>query len=136
MSAKELMLLNCGVGEDSWVSFELQETKPVNPKGNQSGIFIGRTDAEAKTPILWLPDSKSWFLKQTKKEHLILGKIEGRRKKGQQRTRWLYGITKSIDMSLSMRWGMVKGREEWCAAVDGVIKRHNWATEQQNIFKH
>ena len=56
------MLLNCGVGEDSWESLGLQETQPVHPKGNQSWIFIGRTDAEAETPILWAPDAKSWLI--------------------------------------------------------------------------
>ena len=55
------MLLNCGVREDSWESLGLQGD-PVNPKGNQSWIFTGRTDAEAETPILWLPDAKSWLI--------------------------------------------------------------------------
>ena len=62
LSPKELMLLNCGVGEDSWESLGLQGDQPVNPKGNQSWIFIGRTDAEAETPILWPPDAKNWLL--------------------------------------------------------------------------
>ena len=53
------MLLNCGVGEDSWESLGL---KPVNPKGNQFWIFIGRTDAEAETPIFWPPDVKNWLI--------------------------------------------------------------------------
>ena len=56
------MLLNCGVGEDSWESLGLQGDPPVHPKGNQSWIFIGRTDAEAKIPILWPPDAKSWLI--------------------------------------------------------------------------
>ena len=60
LSAEELMLLNCGAGEDSWESFGLQEIKPVHPEGNQYCIFIGRTDAE--TPILWPPDAKNWFI--------------------------------------------------------------------------
>ena len=59
---EELMLLNCGVGEDSWESLGLQEIQPVHPKVNQSWIFIGRTDAEAETPILWPPHAKSWLI--------------------------------------------------------------------------
>ena len=60
------MLLNCGVGEDSWESLGLQgdPTSPFHPKGNQSWIFIGRTDAEAESPILWPPDVKSWIIRK------------------------------------------------------------------------
>ena len=61
LSAKELMLLNCGAVEDSWESLGVEEIKPVNPKGNQSWIFIGRTDAEADAPILWPLDAKNWL---------------------------------------------------------------------------
>ena len=56
------MLLNCGVGEDSWESLGLQGVQPVHPKGNQAWIFIGRTDVEAEIPILWPPDAKSWLI--------------------------------------------------------------------------
>ena len=56
------MLLNCGIEEDSWESLDSKEIKPVNPKENQSWIFIGRTDAEAETPILWSPDAKNWLI--------------------------------------------------------------------------
>ena len=62
-----------------------KEIKPVNPKGNQPSIFIGRTDAEATTPILWTPVEKSQFIGKD----LMLGKVEGRRKRGWQRMRWL-----------------------------------------------
>ena len=55
------MLLNCGVGEDSWESLGLQEIQPVHPKGDQSWVFFGGTDVEAETPILWLPDAKNWL---------------------------------------------------------------------------
>ena len=55
------MLLNCGVGEDSWESLDGKEIQPVHPKGNQSWLFSGRTDAEAETPILWSPDVKNWL---------------------------------------------------------------------------
>ena len=56
------MFFNCGIGKDSWESLELQEIKPVNPKGNQSWIFIGRTDAKSEAPILWPPDGKNWLI--------------------------------------------------------------------------
>ena len=62
LNAKELMLLSYGVGEDSWESLDCKEIKPVHPKGNQSWIFIGRTDAEAEAPILWPPDVKNWLI--------------------------------------------------------------------------
>ena len=56
------MLLNCGIGENSWESLGLQGEPPINPKGNQSWIFVGRTIAEAETPTLWAPDEKNWLL--------------------------------------------------------------------------
>ena len=61
LSAEELMLLNCGVGEDSWESLGLQGDLTSHPKGDQSWVFFGRTDAEAETPILWPPHVKSWL---------------------------------------------------------------------------
>ena len=62
LSAEELMLLSCGVGEDSWESPGLQEIQPFHPKESQPWIFIGRTDAEAETPILWPPDVNNWLV--------------------------------------------------------------------------
>ena len=72
-----MMLLNCDVVEDSWESLGLQGDQPVHPKGNQSWIFIGRTDVEAETPILWPPGVKHWLIG---KKTLMLGKTEGRRR--------------------------------------------------------
>ena len=74
-----------------------KEIQPVHSKGNQSWIFIGRTDAEAETLIFWPPYAKNWLIWKT----LMLGKIEDGRRKRQQRMRWLEGITNSMDMSLS-----------------------------------
>ena len=62
LSAEEFMLLNCGVREDPLDSLGCKEIQPVHPKGNQSGIFIGRTDVEAGTPLLWPPDVKNWLI--------------------------------------------------------------------------
>ena len=62
LSTEKLMLLNYGVGEDSWESLDCKEIQPVHPKGDQSWVFIGRTDAEAKTSVLWPPHAKSWFI--------------------------------------------------------------------------
>ena len=62
LSAEELMLLNCGVGEDSWESLDCKKIQPVYPKGDQPWVFIGRTDVEAEIPILWPPHAKSWLI--------------------------------------------------------------------------
>ena len=116
LSTEELMLLNCGVGEDSWESLGLQG-HPTSPFWRRSALgFFGRTHAKAETPILWPPHGKSW----------LIGKDSDagrdRRRRGPQRMRWQDGITDTMDMNLSELPELVMDREAWHAASHGMAK--------------
>ena len=104
---------------------DLEEIQPVHPKGNRSWIFIGRTDVEAETPILWPPDVKSWLIWK----YPDAGKDWRREGKGDNRGWDGWMASQTVDMSLSRLQELVMDREAWHAAVHGVAKSQTWLTE-------
>ena len=104
---------------------DCSEIKLVDPKGNQSWIFIGRTDVKAETPRLWPPDAENWLIGKVPD----VGKDWGQKEKGESEDEMTGCITDAINMNLGKPWDMVKDREAWYAAVHGVAKSPTWLSD-------
>ena len=127
LSTKELMLLNCGVGEDSWDLLDYKETQPVHPKGDQSWVFIGRTDVEAETLVLWPTHAKSWLIWKDPDA----GRDWGQEEKGttEDEMVWWHHRLNGHAFGWTPEIGDGQGGLPCCSSWGSQRVRHNWVTE-------
>jgi len=126
------MLLNCRVGGEPWESLNCQAIQPVHPKVNQSWVFIGRTDVEAETPILWPPDGKSWLIWKD----LDAGKDWGQEEKETTEDEMVGWHHRLNGHEFGKLRELVTDREAWCAMFHGLAKNWTWLSNwtQLNWF--
>ena len=133
LSTKELMLLNCGVGEDSWKSLDCKKIQPVHSEGDQPWDFFGRNDAKAETPVLWPPRVKSWLIGKDPDA----GRDWGQEEKGTAEDEmagwhhWLNGRESEWTLGVGDRQGGLACCDSWGRKESDTTERLNWIIKRQ-----